>query len=246
MLADLAAARLHTHTAKCSGGRRMQRPQPPPETGAQGAEPRGAGCYARGAVLDRPVILFINHLLAEEQWARDRLVPFAGKRVRVTAPALPDLDFAVASDGMLEAVADGDPDLTIALTPAALPKLLTRDETVLQTIAFSGDAELAGALQFLFRNLRWEYEEDLSRVVGDVAAHRIATTGRAFAAWQKDAAERLGQNVAEYLTEEAELLAPKPELERFSREVADLVDAVERLEKRLDRIARALDARRPG
>jgi ubiquinone biosynthesis protein UbiJ len=197
-------------------------------------------------VVSFPVIAFINHLLAEEQFARDKLVPFAGKRVRVTAPALPDLVFAVANDGTLEAAGEGDPDLTIGLSPAALPKLLTRDETVLQTITFTGDAELAGVLQFLFRNLRWEIEEDLSLVVGDVAAHRIAETGRAFAAWQKDAAVRLGENFAEYLTEEAELLAPKPELARFAREVADLVDAVERLEKRLDRIAGALDPRRPG
>ena len=193
-----------------------------------------------------PVIAFINHLLAEEQWARDKLAPFAAKRVRVTAPALPDLAFAVRPDGMLEPAAEGYPDLTIGLSSAALPKLLARDETVLQAIAFSGDAELAAALQFLFRHLRWEVEEDLSRVVGDVAAHRIAETGRAFAAWQKDAAERLGQNFAEYLTEEAKLLAPKPDLARFAREVAELVDAVERLEKRLDRVARALDAKQQG
>lgn len=211
-----------------------------------GPERAGRVLSFAAPVVSFPVIAFINHLLAEEQWARDKLAPFAGKRVRVTAPALPDLAFAVAKDGMLEAAGEGDPDLTIVLSPAALPKLLTRDESVLQTITFSGDAELAAALQFLFRHLRWEVEEDLSRVVGDVAAHRIASTGRAFAAWQKDAAERLGQNVAEYLTEEAELLASKPDLTRFTREVAELVDAVERLEKRLDRIASALDARRPG
>ncbi|MGH7341381.1 MAG: sterol-binding protein, partial [Candidatus Rokuibacteriota bacterium] len=67
-------------------------------------------------VVSFPVIAFVNHLLAEEQWARDRLMPFAGKRVRVTAPALPDLAFAVANDGMLEAAGEGDPDLTIALS----------------------------------------------------------------------------------------------------------------------------------
>ncbi|MGH8679948.1 MAG: SCP2 sterol-binding domain-containing protein, partial [Burkholderiales bacterium] len=67
-------------------------------------------------VVSFPVIAFVNHLLAEEQWARDKLAPFAGKRVRVTAPALPDLAFAVANDGMLEAAGEGDPDLTIALS----------------------------------------------------------------------------------------------------------------------------------
>ena len=47
---------------------------------------------------------------------------------------------------------------------------------------------------------------------------------------------RLGENVAEYLTEEAALVAPPAALARFGRDVADLVDALERLEKRLDRI----------
>ena len=130
-----------------------------------------------------PVIAFINHLLAEEQWAREKLASFAGKRVRVTAPGLPDLTFTVCADGMIESTkGDGDPDLTVALSPAALAKLMQRDESVLQTVSFTGDAELAGALQFLFRHLRWEIEEDLSRVVGDAAAHRIVETGRAFAA----------------------------------------------------------------
>ena len=107
---------------------------------------------------------------------------------------------------------------------------------MLRSIGFTGDAELAAALQYLARHLRWEVEEDLSRVVGDVAAHRIASTARDFLAWQKDAGVRLGENVAEYLTEEAALVAPPAALARFGRDVADLVDALERLEKRLDRI----------
>ena len=106
---------------------------------------------------------------------------------------------------------------------------------MLRSIGFTGDAELAAALQYLAKHLRWEVEEDLSRVVGDVAAHRIASTARDFLAWQKDAGVRLGENVAEYLTEEAALVAPPAALARFGRDVADLVDALERLEKRLDR-----------
>jgi len=194
----------------------------------------------RAATMSFPVIAFLNHLLGAEAWAREKLAPFAGKRVRVTAAPLPDLAFDVGAGGMLESATAGAPDLTVALSPAALPRLLRRDDSVLQTIAFSGDAELAVALQFLFRHLRWEVEEDLARVVGDVAAHRIAGAGRAFTAWRKDAAERLGQNVAEYLTEEAALLAPKPDRARFAREVDELADAVERLEKRLDRLAARL------
>ena len=195
------------------------------------------------AVIELPVIAFVNHLLEAEPWAREKLVPFAGKRVRVKAVPLPDLAFAVTAEGKLERAAELEPDLTVTISPADLPRLLQGDDTVLRSIAFSGDAELAAALQYLAKHLRWEFEEDLSRVVGDVAAHRIAGTARDFLAWQKDAGQRLGENVAEYLTEEARLLAPPAALAWFGRDVADLVDALERLEKRLDRIDAKLRAR---
>lgn len=194
-------------------------------------------------MIEVPAIAFVNHLLDAEPWARERLAPFAGKRVRVKAPPLPDLAFAVITEGRLETAAEGEPDLTVTLSPADLPRLMQGDDTVLRSIGFTGDAELAAALQYLAKHLRWEFEEDLSRVVGDVAAHRIAGTARDFIAWQKEAGQRFGENVAEYLTEEAALLTPPATLARFGRDVADLVDALERLEKRLDRIDAKLRAR---
>ena len=194
-------------------------------------------------MIELPVLAFVNHLLAAEPWAREKLAPFAGKRVRVKALPLPDLAFVVTAEGTLDSAAEGDPDLTVTLSPADLPRLLQGDDAVLRSIGFTGDAELAAALQYLARHLRWEAEEDLSRVVGDVAAHRIAGTARDFLAWQKDAGGRLAENVAEYLTEEAAILAPPATLARFGREVADLVDALERLEKRLERIDAKLRAR---
>ena len=194
-------------------------------------------------MIELPVIAFVNHLLDAEPWAREKLAPFAGKRVRVKALPLPDLALAVSAEGKLEPAPELDPDLTVTLSPADLPRLIQGDDTILRSINFAGDAELAAALQYLAKHLRWEFEEDLSRVVGDVAAHRIAGTARDFVAWQKDAGQRLGENFAEYLTEEAGLLAPPAALARFGRDVADLVDALERLEKRLDRIDAKLRAR---
>ncbi|MFO1363076.1 MAG: SCP2 sterol-binding domain-containing protein [Burkholderiales bacterium] len=186
-----------------------------------------------------PAATFLNHLLEAAPWARERLAPFAGRSWRVTLAPLPDLTFAVLETGLLDASDASEPHLVIALTPAALPALARRDETVLREMTFTGDAELAAALQYLARHLEWDVEEDLSRAVGDVAAHRIAGGARDFLAWQKEAALRLGQNFAEYLTEEADVIAPRTEVAAFARAVDDLRDAVERLEKRIARLEQA-------
>ncbi len=191
-----------------------------------------------GAILDRavtpvPVAAFLNHLLDAAPWARERLTPFAGRTWQVELAPLPDLAFVVRADGMLDASDAIEPHLVVTLTPAALLALARRDEALLREMTFTGDAELAAALQYLARHLEWDVEEDLSRVVGDVAAHRIAGGARDFVAWQKEAAVRLGQNFAEYLTEEAGVIAPQAAVSGFARAVDDLRDAVERLEKRI-------------
>jgi ubiquinone biosynthesis protein UbiJ len=185
-----------------------------------------------------PVVAFVNHLLESAPWARERLAPFAGRTSRVALAPLPDLRFVVLEDGRLATSEAPEAHLVVTLKPGALPLLARRDEALLREIEFTGDDELAATLQVLFRNLEWDVEEDLSRVLGDVVAHRAVNAGRAFLDWQQDAAERAGRNVAEYLTEEAGILAPPADLARFARDVDDLRDAVERLEKRLERLER--------
>ena len=193
----------------------------------------------RRAVTSFPVAAFLNHLLEDAPWARERLAPFAGRTTRIVLVPLPDLRFVVLADGRLAVSDAADAHLVVTLKPAALPLLARRDEAVLREVDFSGDAELAAALQFLLRHLEWDVEEDLSRVVGDVAAHRVASSARALLAWQQEAAERAGRNVAEYLTEEAAILVPPAELARFAHDVDELRDAIERLEKRLERLERS-------
>lgn len=190
-------------------------------------------------MIDFPAVAIINHLLAREQWARDRLVPFAGQRVRFRIAPLPDLVVEIDESGLVATGTAEDVALTLTIPPAALPRILARDEAALREVGLEGDAALASTIQFLFQTLRWDVEEDLSRVVGDVVAHRMAGAARAFAAWQRQATGRLGENFAEYLKDEAGLLMHSYELEAFGREVGDLRDAVERLEKRIQRLAAA-------
>ena len=106
-------------------------------------------------MLPHPFVAALNHLLAREAWATDRLRPFAGRAVRLRVPPLPDLDLVVAGTGLLaRATPPAEPDLTVTLKPGALPALLARDDRLMREVEVAGDTDLATALQFVFRNLR--------------------------------------------------------------------------------------------
>ena len=101
----------------------------------------------------------------------------------------------------------------------------------------AGPADLASTVQFLFRELDWDVEEDLSRAFGDIAAHRMAESGRTLRRWSEQALENTGRSFAEYWTEERPLIAGKHDLEAFNRAVDELRDDVARLEKRIENLA---------
>jgi ubiquinone biosynthesis protein UbiJ len=186
-------------------------------------------------VLERGAVAALNHVLAQHPWARERLAAFAGRTLEFRCPPFPDLRLAIAESGLLSRSPDaGEPALTVSFAPAALPLLLLRDEAALQQVRLEGSAELAEAVRALFTHLSWDIEEDLSKLLGDALAHRVAGGGKALLDWQRDAALRLGENLAEYWTEEQPLLARPAEVAAFCREVDVLRDDVARLEKRLE------------
>ena len=159
-------------------------------------------------MVDASVAAFVNHLLEAAPWARERLSPFMGRTGRVKLRRCRTSHSSSARTACSTLPTRPSRTSSSPSRRRRSRRLARRDESVLGEMTFAGDAELAAALQYLARHLEWDVEEDLSRVVGDVAAHRIAGTARDFVAWQKEAGVRLGQNVAEYLTEEAGVLAP--------------------------------------
>ena len=177
----------------------------------------------------------LNHLLAAEEWARARLAPFAGASIEVRNPPFPALRFLILTDGTVEA-GGGAPALTVTLGPQAVLELARGREHFMRAIEVAGDPALAAEVRLLVRHLRWDAEEDLSRLVGDIAAHRLAEAGRAFLAWHSDAARRLSESLADYAVDEKRLLVANAEMASFAAVLARLRDAVERLEKRVARL----------
>ena len=181
----------------------------------------------------------LNHLLETETWARERLAPFAGETIELRLALAPTLRVAVTPDGRLRpAAAEAAPSLVMTLGPQLLPALLRGEDERMRAIEATGDSRLANELLFLFRHLRWDAEEDLARIVGDAAAHRVVSSAREFASWNRQAVTRLAENVMEHALEERQLLARRSAFEAHRSAVAELRDSLERLQKRIDRLAR--------
>jgi len=184
--------------------------------------------------LESPLAAALNRLLEAEAWARDRLAPFAGEALELRAPPLPAVRFTILEGGRL--AAGGEAGLKITLAPESLPALLRGEDHFMRTVDIDGNARLAQEVLHLARHLRWDIEEDLSRVLGDAAAHRLVGFAKDLAAWQLDAGRRLAEGFMEYAREEARLLAPRAGHAELAEGVARLRDALERLEKRIERL----------
>lgn len=164
---------------------------------------------------------FANHVLDDALWARERLARFAGRTVELRAPLLPTLLVSITPQGRLEAGGAEPPAAVVVFGPR---------------MRVSGEPQLAAELEELSRTLRWDIEEDLSRVFGDVIAHRAVQTGRAFWRWQGDAAARLGDALGAYASDEARLVVRRADLEAFAASLAQLERALGELEQRVARL----------
>lgn len=191
-------------------------------------------------MLDLALLQALNHLLAAAPWARAKLAPFAGKRARLVLGPLP-LAFRIAPDGTFESLGTGEPAVEIVLPATAPLALFEGREAMMRSARVSGAADFAEALGFVLRNLDWDAEEDLSRLVGDIVAHRIVRSAGDFAAAQAEAARRLAENVGEYLRYEQPAGIDKAALAAFAEEV----DASRRAADDLERRLAALELRRP-
>lgn len=127
------------------------------------------------------VVLLLNHVLMQEPQAQERIRRQCGKSARLLWGRF-ELTLTATPAGLLERppfpLPPGQPparaDLVVSLTQTALPDLLG---TVVRgdkpAVSIEGDVQLAAEVAWLADNVRWDVEEDLSRVLGDAAAHTL-------------------------------------------------------------------------
>ena len=183
-------------------------------------------------------IALLNRMLAREQWARDKLAPFADRIARFDVSPF-SVTLQVTNDGTFVVSNTGEPAVTIGVTLSSLPLAMLDPQAALRDVRLSGDAEFAQALAFVLQNLRPEPEEELSRFIGDAAAQRLVGFMRASAMQWKQLAENMLDSTAHYVVTENPMVVGRDDLETFNQDVNQLRDAVARIEKRINLLMRS-------
>jgi ubiquinone biosynthesis protein UbiJ len=127
------------------------------------------------------LVLFLNHVLMQEKQAQDRLLRQKGRVVHIQW-GLFALYLVVTPAGLVDrAPASSKPDLLLSVATASPVVIM---QSVLAgkppPVKIDGDVQLAAELGWLAENLRWDAEEDLSRLIGDAPAHALADVAGRF------------------------------------------------------------------
>jgi ubiquinone biosynthesis protein UbiJ len=183
----------------------------------------------------------LNRNLDGSRKARAAARELEGRTLGLVVTATPVTIYFKVADGRIELASNhaGATDALIEGTPIALLALAGgRAEQGMRSgsVRIEGDAEVAQGFRTLLEATQPEFEEELSRVIGDVAAHRLAGLARGFLDWGRRTADSLAVNTAEFLQEEGRDVPTRTEVDEFVTEVDTLRDDVDRLEARLERL----------
>ena len=180
---------------------------------------------------------FLQHLTSQNQWSRAHLQPFAGKVVQFDI-AFIKTNLLILEDGSLAIAGEtASPEASIHAPPSLVLRILAGDESAKTQIKIEGDAHLAAELGKVLQHMRWDVEEDLSKLVGDIAANKTATAAKKTFAETKKQTINAAEMLSEFWQEEKPILAKKRHLARFNADVDTLKSDVARFEKRIEKLA---------
>jgi ubiquinone biosynthesis protein UbiJ len=184
----------------------------------------------------------LNRGLPRSPRARELCAQLSGRSLGIELRDLARLRLTSNGATLELAFSDAPADASLSGGPFGLLGVLLQDSPQGQlqggAVTLGGDTELAQRFWELLQLLRPDAEEELSGVIGDVAAHRLAGLARGGLGLTRRALQTGIVNLAEYLGHERGHLVPRAEGEQFLRGVDAVREDLDRLQARLDLLAR--------
>jgi len=191
--------------------------------------------------LHAPLAALLNRGIADSVSARSLCHELEGKSldIELDPPGILTRLSAAGGELQISDPAEGAADASLKGGLLGFNRLLFGDaQAVLRSgaVRLGGDTEVAQQFQSLLEFARPEPEEELSRLIGDVAAHQVGQATRGLVSWAGAAADSFSRSLTEFLQEESRDLPTRYEVDEFLGEVDRLANDVERTAVRLQRL----------
>ena len=183
----------------------------------------------------------INRYLELDPDAKTKIAQLHGRVVGIELAGIGTIYLVPGPEGIqMTGHHEGEPDCVLKGSPLDLMRMTRSEDSAKHLFAgrvtVEGDSELGHRFGKILASVDIDWEEQLSRITGDVVAHEMGKGARAVANWGKATADTASKNLQEYLQEEIRLLPTRYEVEEFLAEVDTLRDDVERLQTRVERM----------
>ncbi len=180
----------------------------------------------------------LNQYLALDPESKTRLTRLANKRIKIELLAINlTMHLRIHDEQIYLEPFTEEADVIIRGTPLALFQVSwdkdNRKKFFAEDVIIEGNLELGQQIIDLFDELDIDWEEHLSRIMGDVSAHQIGRFARGVKSVSQRLRTSLLQNVNEYVHEEAMVFPPREELTDFFNDVDATRMEADRLEARV-------------
>ena len=186
------------------------------------------------AAFETPFAYALNRLLGTESWARERLAPFAGETVELRAPPLPAVRLAILEGGRLAPGTQAS--LTLTLRSGALAALArgasSRPSSTAYSMNPSPRRRAASACQAA------KSRSVCAMVWASASPNTLdRSSSKSQRRWRARCSTSCASRALPSMsTARMNSSSPRAQFAAFAGEVAQLRDALERLEKRLERL----------
>ncbi len=195
----------------------------------------------------------LNKYLALDDESHARLFALEGKHIAIELKTQTEskINFVIQQGKIIfQPNKNENPDVLIKGTPLSLLHMSlakeNRQQFFAEDVSIEGDLELGQQIIDLFDELEVDWEEQVSKIVGDIPAHQVGKLARGFKKLTHQIKESLWQNTNEYVHEEALIFPPAEALQDFFADIDLLRMDVDRLEAKIARLRMRIANARKG
>jgi len=198
-----------------------------------------------GEFLEQSIDSALNKALALDPELPAKLIAFSGKVISIHFKDIDKTLYLLPEDNHIRVLShyDGDVDTRMSGSPISIMKMMMTPNvaTLLLKgeVEISGDTRLGNEFKKLFREMQLDWQQPLSKIIGDNATQVVELKSKKMHSWLKKSFSSTSNSLSEYFQEESRDIVTETELEIFNQQVDDVRNNTDRLQARYQALINA-------